>query len=850
MPLRRLLAVSLIGVASLAAQPTALSVNTASREEVRQFYRAVYFASENVPMNWTGSYNPGAAGDTAAAFKEATRLRINFFRALAGVPADVTFHSVYSAKAQQTALMLSANKALDHFPPPTWTFYTPEGAEAAASSNLALGSAGPASIDGYVADAGANNAVAGHRRWLFYPQTLWMGTGDVAGDAAHPPANALWVVDTTPGGQFGAPRPPTRTPETAYPPAGFVPYPLVWPRWSFAHPGADFSAATVTMTRNGQPVVTALEPLSTSPVGEPTLVWVYDGQNPDDETPHPRPASDTVYDIQVDNVRLAGAARDFAYRVVVFDPAVAGPDATPVAVSGPATAALGRPTSYAVTKPTFAPAFEWRALQLASFTKTYTAEAGLDGLLTTTTAGYEVVQRTVVAAGSFAFRLAHQPTRADELLQFPGSYLLSSTSALTFQSRLGIATPIETARAQISLDDGNSWIDVFTQTGTSALNTSFPAPTETNFVGRTIPLSAYAGRTARIRLVYSIAPSGAAYLPDTTNSVGWFVDHLALTDAHSVSASAFTRVAAGTTFTVAPTLAGPFALQARGLIADAYPLEWGPIYSVVATSGDAAAGAGHLTNLSVRTTAGSGQNTLIVGFTVSGGTKPVLVRGVGPGLAPFGVSDALADPKLELFDETTKRMENDNWLPNDASVFRSLGAFELASNSGDAALVAALAAGSYTAQLSGRGNTSGVALVELYDAGGGSGAKLGNVSARSRVGAGDGVLIAGFTIAGTGARTLLIRAVGPTLAAFNVVGPLADPQLELFQAGRASPLAANDDWDNSLADMFGRVGAFPLTRNSKDAMLVVTLPPGSYTAQVSGTGNSTGVGLVEVYEIP
>src|SRR5687768_3980258 len=174
-PLSLLLLLS--GVAQ--AQPTALSVNPASREEVRQFFRTVFHASENVPLEWTGSYATGAAGDTSAAHKEATRLRINFYRALVGVPADIAFNPVYSAKAQQAALLMSVNNALSHTPPPTWTRYTPIAAEAALNSNLALGQAGPDAINGYIADAGANNAVVGHRRWLFYPPTLHMGTGDV-----------------------------------------------------------------------------------------------------------------------------------------------------------------------------------------------------------------------------------------------------------------------------------------------------------------------------------------------------------------------------------------------------------------------------------------------------------------------------------------------------------------------------------------------------------------------------------------------------------------------------------------------------------------------------------------------
>src|SRR3954468_6094984 len=195
MPRALALAGLLIVTAILHAQPVALSVNTTSREEVRQFYRAVYNASENVPREWTGNYATGNAGDTSAAFKEAVRLRINFFRALVGVPADITFSGTFNAKAQQAALMMSANNTLQHVGiPPSWTFYTAAGAEGAANSNLYLGDFGPRAVTGYIADKDDNNTAVGHRRWLIYPQTLQMGTGDVPGVSNTTPPRAANAV--------------------------------------------------------------------------------------------------------------------------------------------------------------------------------------------------------------------------------------------------------------------------------------------------------------------------------------------------------------------------------------------------------------------------------------------------------------------------------------------------------------------------------------------------------------------------------------------------------------------------------------------------------------------------------
>jgi hypothetical protein len=264
------------------------------------------------------------------------------------------------------------------------------------------------------------------------------------------------------------------------------------------------------------------------------------------------------------------------------------------------------------------------------------------------------------------------------------------------------------------------------------------------------------------------------------------------------------------------------------------------------------AGGSYLANLSVRTAAGSGAQTLIVGFAVSGGSKPLLVRGVGPALSAFGVGGVLADPRLDLFrsGNTAAIASNDNWDASAAATFNAVGAFALTNGSRDAALVTTLDAGSYTAQVGSTGGATGITLVELYDAAAGNGAKLSNVSARSQVGTGAEILVAGFNIAGTGPRTLLIRAVGPGLSPFGVTGVLADPKLELFRANATAAFASNDNWESSAAATFTQVGAFNLPAGSRDAVLLVTLEPGSYTAQVSGVGGTTGVALVEVYDVP
>jgi M6 family metalloprotease-like protein len=274
-----------------------------------------------------------------------------------------------------------------------------------------------------------------------------------------------------------------------------------------------------------------------------------------------------------------------------------------------------------------------------------------------------------------------------------------------------------------------------------------------------------------------------------------------------------------------------------------------------------------IANLSIRTRAGTGAQTLIVGFVVGGagtvGTKPLLVRGVGPTLGVFGVTGALADPLVAIYSSTSVKLyENDNWIPTDADIFASVGAFPLNANSRDAALYnGALPSAAYSAQLSGVGGATGIALAELYDVTpaatfGPATPRLINVSARALSGTGADVLIAGFVIAGPGSKNVLIRAIGPTLSVFGVTGVLADPKLELFNVATVK-LQENDNWATPVgtatpvtAATFTSVGAFSLAVTSRDAALLATLPPGAYTAQISGVGGTTGVALVEVYEAP
>jgi len=278
-----------------------------------------------------------------------------------------------------------------------------------------------------------------------------------------------------------------------------------------------------------------------------------------------------------------------------------------------------------------------------------------------------------------------------------------------------------------------------------------------------------------------------------------------------------------------------------------------PPTPLIRTSSEAVSG--RLANLSVRTRAGSADETLIVGFASTGnGESQVLLRAVGPTLGVFDVAGAIADPRLTLYASTNALAMNDDWSPSASSsevaaAALRVGAFPLPSPSRDAALLALLPAGSFTAQVSPASGVGGVALMEVYALDAVVGPRLINASTRAKAGTGAETLIAGFTIEGKTVRTLLIRAVGPGLAPFGVGGVMTDPRVTLFRG--STSIAFNDDWSLNSGvggNAFSAMGAFPLVSGSKDAALLVALAPGAYTVHVTGSMGGDGVALVELYD--
>ena len=267
-----------------------------------------------------------------------------------------------------------------------------------------------------------------------------------------------------------------------------------------------------------------------------------------------------------------------------------------------------------------------------------------------------------------------------------------------------------------------------------------------------------------------------------------------------------------------------------------------------------------LSNISCRAITAPGANVLTAGFVIGSGTnKQILIRAVGPTLTSYGVTGALADPILTLFDSSGKAIAtNDNWIPSDSITFDSVGAFKLPAASKDSAIVITLPPGNYSAQAAGANGTSGAVIIEVYEVGN-STSKLINLSTRLQVTQGTTPIV-GFVVGnGSGTRKMLIRAAGPALIPFGVTGTLSDPSLKLTTSS-GTVIASNDNWSvvtdtksvnaNVMANAFIAAGAFSYTPNSKDSAVLVDLSPGLYGVQLSSTvAAESGVAIVEAYDL-
>ena len=556
-------AVSVVAVAGLvatatpaaAAVPSApYTVNINNREDVRQFYNLVHEAASTVPDGWNGNVATCDPGTPSADYLAATLSRINWFRTMAGEP-DVTFTPALNTEAQANALIMSANGKLNHNPPSTGTgslCFTALGAAGAAASNLAIGNEGPAAIDQNIDDhfnpAPPNGGGAlGHRRNSLDPTITTEGSGSIPANNGHAAVESN-IVLTTPLGT----RPPVRDGFVAWPPAGFVPYQTVYPRWSFALPGADFSGASVSMQHNGSafPVLLrCVDPnVSADPLcgqfGEPAVSWSVNGLA--DGSGWPQPPADDPYVVTISGVKVNGVAlAPFTYTVTVIDPAVSDVAHTATqAPTGPVSPLVSSGPTYSTSPITDATGYQWRTTPVAPGDLFDGAENGMTNF-TANVSGYNPISTAKASSGISSFRMvgygaANPPT--DQTITMNQTVLASATSSLSYDS-LYWSNLNESAQVQVSLDSGVTWTPAFSQAPPSSEQ-------DATFTTKTVSLAAYAGH--QIQLRFDLTFTGGNYALDFGGEPnGWYVDNVALSHVQQSGTPVLSAVRASPTFVLA-----------------------------------------------------------------------------------------------------------------------------------------------------------------------------------------------------------------------------------------------------------------------------------------------------------
>jgi hypothetical protein len=246
---------------------------------------------------------------------------------------------------------------------------------------------------------------------------------------------------------------------------------------------------------------------------------------------------------------------------------------------------------------------------------------------------------------------------------------------------------------------------------------------------------------------------------------------------------------------------------------------------------------------------GTGDNVLIGGFIITGqSSRQIMIRAIGPSLTAAGVPDALANPTVDLHaSDGSIITANDNWKDSQQTEIERTGLQP--QDDLESAILATLRPGNYTAIVAGKDQTTGVGLLEIYDLDRATDSKLANISTRGLVQTADNVLIGGFIFGAINGNTdVVVRAIGPSLTKAGINNTLADPTLVLHNSN-GTVIASNDDWkdDEAQAHLIKVIGLAPT--NDRESAVAITLPPGAYTAVVAGKNNTTGIGLVEIYNL-
>lgn len=300
-------------------EPATTTTTTAqpldAKSQARADFNDMYKNAAVAAFTWNGKVEDCNPGTLSQDVLDKALLRIKYFRKAAGLSnTGIVMTPALNAKCQWNALMIKSNNALSHFPPNTWKCYNPDGAEAAGKGNIALGASDVNNIRLWMEDEGSNNKEVGHRRWILYSRADQFGFG------CTNTSGTLWVINS---GSGSLPLPKKTPAYVAWPPKGFVPRDVVFPRWSLSIPApsypyqVDFTEATVEMTdANGADVTLTIEyanPIESTYAGDNTLTWRPTGINTTSN-------ADQKYTVKVSNVKVGGVSTDYEYEVTIFKP--------------------------------------------------------------------------------------------------------------------------------------------------------------------------------------------------------------------------------------------------------------------------------------------------------------------------------------------------------------------------------------------------------------------------------------------------------------------------------------------------------------------------------------------------
>jgi hypothetical protein len=511
------------------------TVNRFDRRDVLAYHNTVYSASEGYAarMGWTGNMSNGRAGETSAAFKGDVLRRINYYRALCGLPADVIFNDVKSAKCQEAALMFSSMSSISHNPPTSWTHYTRNASEAAANSNISWGSFGPGAVNGYIFDDGGGNHGVGHRRWILYSRAREMGTGDVSPSGTKPAANALWTIGNN------KPAPPPAF--VAWPNDGFSPRTLTPKRWSLSRPGASFAQATITMTRNETSIPLRIVSTAQDNVGDSTLVWEPQGVPLNSTT-------DETYRITVSRISGTSVPTSFTYNVILFDPANLGES---VSITGPSQASSG--TSFQFNSIEQAESYQLRTSSELPSTWVEGAEDGIgSAILAKTSGSYDWIQSSVKRSGSKAFYLAFPKVGdPEQVLEIARELLPTANATITFHDLFRFMTQTTKLSLQGSADGGLTWFELWSRNGNGSGSWM---DWDQSFQARSVSLARFAGVPTRLRFV--LKPKDSVFYQANLND-GAFLDDISVSECGElVSTKAMELPASATAFVLNANTAG------------------------------------------------------------------------------------------------------------------------------------------------------------------------------------------------------------------------------------------------------------------------------------------------------